>query len=264
MKAITSQAWEVPIREKPVIKQIAVGEHAQGRATYTLPTLWTLHLFQEPVEVGIGDHLFRLGSQQILLVPPNLTNHYYFPFRPNRYYYAHFALPASTLNGVDAVPAVSDPEHDYPRWKADFLEAIQIFPEDRWRAEIRFWDMLLRLLDGAARPVPTRDMISPALQKAIRLIELRLTEPIAIPALAAGVGISHNHLTRLFQKRFQKTVQAYIRSRRLQQAHHLLRYTTQSVKEIAVEVGIANLQLFNKSIRNEFGCAPRKIRYRGE
>jgi AraC-like DNA-binding protein len=65
------------------------------------------------------------------------------------------------------------------------------------------------------------------------------------------------------QKRFQQTAQAYQRSRRLQRAHHLLQHTTRRVKEIAVEVGLADLQRFNKAIRREYGCAPRALRRPG-
>ena len=259
MQAMTRQTWEVPVGTKPDIKQMAVGGHARGQATYILPALWTLHLFQRAVEVRIEGALFRLGPGQLLLVPPNLANHYYFPGQPNHYYFAHFELPACAAPGCTSLPAAVDLGGDFPRWEADYLEAIQIFSEDKLRAEIRLWDMLLRLQDAMTSASP-KVVGAPSLQKAVRLIELRLTEPIAIAALAVEVGVSHNHLIRLFQQRYQQTVQAYIRRRRLQRAQHLFRYTTRSVKSIAVEVGIANLQLFNKSIRREFGCAPRQLR----
>lgn len=260
MNAVTDKTWDLPVAEQPDIRNIAVGVHPQGKATYTLPELWTLHLFLAPVEVGIQECQFRMDRRHILLVPPGIPNHYFFPSRPNRYYYTHFALPSRTAGPCPAVPAVIDLASDFPRWEEDFMDAIQSFPESKLRAEIRLWDMLLRLQDATRESVSTPERIHPVLQKAIRLIELRLTEPLPIAALAAEVGISHNQLTRLFQKRFGKTAQAYARSRKLLRARHLLLNTTRSVKEIAVEVGIANLQLFNKSIRREFGCSPRALR----
>ncbi len=50
-----------------------------------------------------------------------------------------------------------------------------------------------------------------------------------IPEIARAAGISHNHLTRLFRAETGTTVVAYIRRRRLQRAHHLLRATTLSI-----------------------------------
>lgn len=252
--------WLVPLSEKPEISTIAHGTHHQGRADYILPSQWTLHLFLGPVEMSITGHHFRMDAHQLLLMPPNIMNHYYFPVKPNRYYYTHFILPKRTGSTLTPVSTVIGLEEDFAKWEEDFIEAIQLFPNDKVRAEIRLWDMLLRLKDLRAPKMHKKGDLHPSLQEAIRWIELNLTEQFSIAGMVKDMDISHNHLTRLFRKQFKKTILGYIRGRRMQRARHLLLNTTRSIKQIAAEVGIPDLQMFNKSVRREFGTSPRNLR----
>jgi len=54
-----------------------------------------------------------------------------------------------------------------------------------------------------------------------------------------------------------------VRKCRLERAVHLLLYSDMPVKQVACDVGIPDLQLFNKTIRRTFGLAPRVLRARG-
>ena len=100
----------------------------------------------------------------------------------------------------------------------------------------------------------------PAVQTAAERIELGLSAEINIPDLCADIGISHNHLIRLFRKQYGVTIRDYIRQRRLSRAKHLLECSDQPIKEIAHDVGIPNPQYFNKCVRHAFGRSPRELR----
>jgi transcriptional regulator GlxA family with amidase domain len=78
--------------------------------------------------------------------------------------------------------------------------------------------------------------------------------------LAHEVGISHNHLTRLFRAATDQTVVEAIARRRMERARHLLQFSNMPVKEIAVQVGMPDLQHFNKAVRRHLGGAPTKVR----
>lgn len=84
-----------------------------------------------------------------------------------------------------------------------------------------------------------------------------------MPEVAEAVGVSHNHLIRLFRAETGGTVVAYIRRRRMEQARHLLRESTLSIPAVAASVGIGDLQAFNKACRRELGASPRTIRAGG-
>jgi transcriptional regulator GlxA family with amidase domain len=83
---------------------------------------------------------------------------------------------------------------------------------------------------------------------------------LEVPALARAVGVSHNHLTRLFRLETGLTVVAYIRSRRMARARHLLVSSTLSIPAVAATVGIPDLQAFNKTCHRELGGSPRAVR----
>lgn len=87
-----------------------------------------------------------------------------------------------------------------------------------------------------------------------------MSEPISITALAETVGLSHNHLTRLFQKHLGRTIVGHLIERRLMRAEHLLRHSNMPVKQVASNVGMNDLQAFNKAFRSRYGVSPRELR----
>jgi AraC-like DNA-binding protein len=58
-------------------------------------------------------------------------------------------------------------------------------------------------------------------------------------------------------------VTEYVRRRRVERARHLLLHSGLSIKQVACEVGLPDLQLFNKTIRRAYGVAPRSLREHG-
>ncbi len=94
-------------------------------------------------------------------------------------------------------------------------------------------------------------------------IDLRLGEDISVSSLAREVGLSHNHLTRLFRQSTGDTVVAYVRRQRAERAKHLLRHTTLPLKAIATQVNSSDLQSFSALMKKETGQPPRYWR-RGE
>jgi len=98
--------------------------------------------------------------------------------------------------------------------------------------------------------------------KALEIIDLRLAEDLAIECILRETGISHGHLLRLFRGHQGKTIGESIRHQRMERARYLLGNTTLPVKAVAVECGIPDLHLFNKTVRRELGMAPRALRER--
>ena len=91
-------------------------------------------------------------------------------------------------------------------------------------------------------------------------IELELARPLTLQSLAAQVGVSPAHLTRMFKAYTGTTVIQFIRQRRVAHAQYLLRTTARPIKSIAHEVGIPDLHHFNKIIRASLGSSPRDVR----
>src|SRR5205085_2199281 len=79
-------------------------------------------------------------------------------------------------------------------------------------------------------------------------------------AFRRRIGVSHNHLTRLFQRHLGCGVAAFVRNRRVARAQALLQGTELPMRAIVAEVGVSDLQAFNKLIRRGTGLSPRAVR----
>jgi signal transduction histidine kinase/DNA-binding response OmpR family regulator len=108
----------------------------------------------------------------------------------------------------------------------------------------------------------------PALQKeeaflkSIReIVENRIDEDdFSVPDLCREIGISQSQLYRKVKALTNRSIAAYIRTIRLQKGKVLLETTTQTVSEIAYQVGFKDPLYFSKTFSQEFGFPPSQIR----
>ncbi len=224
---------------------------------YCLRDLWALALTEYIGQVEIGGKRYPLAPDHVLLMSPDVTRTFHLS-GPSLHRAVHFRWPRRSFTGPLLLKA---PEHA-PHMRSDIDEMLSLHPAQQDRTDIRLWDMLWRLVDSQPIPGGTQSARHPALREALRLIETRLSEPLRVADLAGQVGLSHNHLTRLFSRELDTTPLLYIRRRRMQQARHLLLYSNLPVKVIAVQVGIADLQKFNRTAHALWGCSPRALRER--
>lgn len=177
---------------------------------------------------------------------------------PSRHVYVHYELPPGRL--LMPVAAMQNLGLRFEGFFAEMEQLIATIRVNRLRAEVRLWDLLWELTERhAASASPSHH---PAVQAAMHTIELRLGSVLRVEQIADAVGVSHNHLTRLFRREMGMTVVAYIRRRRIEQARRLIEHSTRPIKSIAAEVGLIDLQHFNKLIRRELGTSPRSLRSR--
>ncbi len=258
MRACHTHTWSVPSRVRPQIAYAGAGVFEPSVRTFCLPEFWTLHIFHYHARLEAAGAMLELHPGTIALMRPGVEKTYRFLER-SHHACAHFRLADRAPRA--RVAALTDLEDRFPAIDEAMAELVQVFPEHPLRAEVKLWDILLTLQD-CPPPAPDSPPAHPALRQATRLIELRLAETLDIPLLAREVGLSHNHLIRLFRQQYDLTIRSYIRTRRLHKARHLLRHSTAAIKQIACEVGLPDLQHFNKTIRRAYGLSPRALRER--
>lgn len=249
----------MPLKNPPQLVQAGRAVHGRKSAVeeYHLPELWSLHFYRYEGSVTIAGRVFAIAPAQAGITPPNVSIVYRFRGE-SRHTFAHFRLPAG--GDLVAMPAMQDVGEAFATLTQSLEEAAGWLPSQPRRASVRLWDVLWQL---AGQPLAERtphQRLHPALSRAVREIELHLSQPLLIPAIARRAEISHNHLTRLFRAQFGATIEGYIRQRRVERALHLLAHTTLAVKSIAGEVGLPDLHYFNKIIRAAAGMSPRDYR----
>jgi AraC family transcriptional regulator len=251
--------WDIPLEMPPTIFQMGVGIHGSMPVeNYQLAGLWCLHLYRYVADLYLDDVRFEIRPHHISVIPPGTRMRYHF-FGRSIHLYAHFAFPQQGASIV-SIPAVQDLGIRFDPLYQSIEQAIGYFPTQPRRAEVRLWDILWQLTLPSDSEARRPNHIHPDVQQVINLVELRMGQPLRVSDIVHEVGKSQNHLTRLFTAAMGITIGAYIQQRRVQRAQHLLLHSSLPVKTIAREVGIADLHLFNKTVRRVLGVSPRQVR----
>jgi AraC-like DNA-binding protein len=224
-----------------------------GTHRHNMGNVWCYHAYTYHARMEINGQRFEIRPGSLSLTPPFAQVAYWYGNQQCHHDSLQFCLP-SPANAVWALPAMTvDGGVTIDR----LWPCFEWYKTDRRRAEIRLWDELGSLAvrhEGAA----TED--HPIVSQARLLIEERLEHGVNVNELARGLGVTSTHLTRCFQKAIGMSCSEWMQRRRLERATQLLLQTRTSIKDIAANVGIPDLQYFNKFIRKHLGFSPRMVR----
>ncbi|KJQ54998.1 DNA-3-methyladenine glycosylase 2 family protein [Microbacterium sp. SA39] len=119
-----------------------------------------------------------------------------------------------------------------------------------------------RCLPEAAPGSPAWDVRGDTAARAMRLIADGVIEREGVPGLAARLGYSSRHLTRLLSTELGAGPLALARAHRSHTARMLLVGTDMSVSDVAFSSGFASIRQCNDTIREVFGLTPGELRAR--
>jgi AraC family transcriptional regulator len=261
------QRVAIDLREPPDVVMIGLGRHgiARLRDTYSLVDLWALHLYDYRATLVVrglaaAEVEVAIRPGVVTLIPPGAITEYRYE-GPSEHLFAHLQLPGPRADTASLLPLWQQPGADLPALRDLMVSAIAHRGGEPARTRADVWSALLRLAE-TGRDTSRIDPADGYLATALAFIDRNLAGPLTVPEIAAAVGISHTHLTRLFTERTGRTVVAHIRERRADRAGHLLRESTLSVAAVAASVGVADLQALNKLCRAHTGRSPRQLRAR--
>lgn len=101
---------------------------------------------------------------------------------------------------------------------------------------------------------------SPALMRALDLINANYAQPLGMTELCAAAGVSSQHLCMLFRTALGLRPMEYIARRRIQESKALLTSTSLSIGEIAEQTGFGSESYFCKLFRRYEGITPTSFR----
>lgn len=96
--------------------------------------------------------------------------------------------------------------------------------------------------------------------KALTLIHHRPAHPWTVAGLAREVGVSRTVLSERFRHFLEEPPMTYLTRWRLQLGARALNATSQSVAQIAPQVGYESEAAFNRAFKREYGLPPAKYR----
>jgi signal transduction histidine kinase/DNA-binding LacI/PurR family transcriptional regulator/AraC-like DNA-binding protein len=124
-------------------------------------------------------------------------------------------------------------------------------------------DETLEMLDAALeRQQKLSSEAQRLVRKAMAYIHENYQQPLSRQDLARHVGMSDDYLTFCFRQELGLTPIAYLNRYRVTRAKQLLKETSKSITEIALDVGFSDSGYFSRVFRKEAGMSPDAFRRR--
>ena len=98
------------------------------------------------------------------------------------------------------------------------------------------------------------------LARAVDYILSNLSGDLFLDTVSGIVGITPQHLSRLFKEELGSTFTRFVNEQRIDRARYLLMTTSSGVAEVAVAVGFRDADYFSKVFRRFCSCAPSEYR----
>lgn len=94
------------------------------------------------------------------------------------------------------------------------------------------------------------------IHQALTYIDSEIAQPIKVKTLSMALGVSENHLYKLFKKHLQQSPVQYIAEYKLQRACVMLASQTYTIQEIADHLGYSSLFHFSTAFKKKMGMPP--------
>ncbi|MFZ0499007.1 MAG: AlkA N-terminal domain-containing protein [Steroidobacteraceae bacterium] len=121
----------------------------------------------------------------------------------------------------------------------------------------------LRCRPEVAPGTPAWNGTSTTVSRGLRLIAQGALDDGGVETLAARLGVSSRHLSRLFQRHLGALPTAVAQTRRLHFAKQLISDTNLSMAQIALAAGFRSIRRFNDVFRQFYGRPPSELRRLG-
>ncbi|OIH95432.1 AlkA N-terminal domain-containing protein [Curtobacterium sp. MCBA15_001] len=119
-----------------------------------------------------------------------------------------------------------------------------------------------RCLPEATPGSPEWDLREDVAGRAMRLVLDGVVEREGVPGLAARVGYSERHLSRIMTEELGAGPKALSRAHRAQTARTLLTSSDLPIADVAFAAGFASVRQFNDTVREVFAVTPTELRAR--
>lgn len=133
-------------------------------------------------------------------------------------------------------------------------------PADEWLRRGLMLAFLSRLRASLDRDTPAAAVGAPLLRRCQELMDTHYARlDFSVEWLAANLGCSPDHLSRVFRRRTGKRLIETMHDLRIERARGLLRGSTMGVAEVAWACGYARPSYFNRAFRARTGQTPREF-----
>ena len=105
-------------------------------------------------------------------------------------------------------------------------------------------------------------IISKPVMQCVDYIYSNIKDRITVQDLADHTGLSTNYLSRVFKQNLGISISDYIREKKIEKATHLLKYSDESIVDIANYLSFSSQSHFIQTFQEYTGLTPKKYRDR--
>lgn len=109
-------------------------------------------------------------------------------------------------------------------------------------------------------PTVTGGLAPAVLRNTLDYIEAHLAEPLTLADLAGQAALSEYHFARMFRQSAGVAPHQYVMQRRIARAQQLVRHSTQSLTDIALQCGFSSASHFSNRFKAVTGATPSQLR----
>ncbi|MBE9207657.1 response regulator transcription factor [Nostoc sp. LEGE 06077] len=132
---------------------------------------------------------------------------------------------------------------------------LALFRQQTGKQELSITPTDILSTDGVSGLPPTK------LKIILGYIQENLNQELSLETLATQVGMKSDYFARLFKLSTGKSVHQYIIQQRVERARHLLRASSLTIADIALECGFANPSHLALHFKRIVGVAPKQFRH---
>ena len=222
----------------------------------------------------IDDQKYTLNRGAIFLIPPNTVASYRAdPSNPWRYAWVSFignqAHKYVIQSGFDSKTFVRDchlPLEKFSSLILEMLESHQLTIGNELK-RIGSLFLLFSLLSESNQvskesctQINYEYSSNAYLDHALQFIQINYKHNILISDIADYIGITRSYLFNIFKQNLNMAPKTYLLHYRMDKAKHLLDITSDSIQDIAFNVGYSDPLTFSKMFRNIVGVSPSQYR----
>jgi AraC-like DNA-binding protein len=154
---------------------------------------------------------------------------------------------------------------DAARWYRLLADLCCLMTRDpelgRRRGEVLVSELMAERLQTEKTSAPMRREGDPRIERVLLRMKEELAAPeLSIDTLATGIGLTATQMRKLFFRETHTRPKHYLHKLRLERAVDLLRHSTLTVKQVALESGFATDNYFHHVFVKVFGVTPAAFR----
>lgn len=97
-------------------------------------------------------------------------------------------------------------------------------------------------------------------KKLVAYLNENFKEEVNIEKVEAVCYYSYRNINRIFEALHHETIGKYVKRLRLEKAAEYLKFSNESISDIAFEVGFSDVAALSKAFKNKFNCSPTAFR----